>query len=126
MNEILIMSGGVFNIALIIFHSLFWRIFDWQNDLKTLSFINRNIMQVLNISLTFAFVIFAYISLFHTDELLSTETGLSLLVLMSLFWFFRAIQQIIFFKLNTMLSWVFFMVFMLGSVLYAIPALNII
>jgi len=126
MNEILIMSGGVFNIALIIFHSLFWRIFDWQNDLKTLSFINRNIMQVLNISLTFAFVIFAYISLFHTDELLSTETGLSLLVLMSLFWFFRAIQQIIFFKLKAILSWVLFMVFMLGSVLYAIPALNII
>ncbi len=80
--------------------SMFRRIFDWGENLKSLSFINRAIMQVSNLSLTFAFVIFGYASLFHTGELLETALGHSLLVLISLFWLLRAIEQVVFFKLK--------------------------
>ncbi len=121
MNETFIIAGGIFNIAFVIFHIFFWRLFDWKNDLVSLSFINRNVMQVLNLSLTFVFLIFAYLSLFHTHELLSTDLGRSVLILISIFWFFRAIEQVVFFTLKKRLSLLLFMIFILGGFLYGVP-----
>ncbi len=123
--ETLIIAGGFYNIGLIVFHLLFWRIFNWDHDLKQVSYLNRATMQVLNISLTFAFIIFSYISLAHTIELLNSSLGRSLLILMALFWLARAIQQIIFYKLHHWASWAFLLLFLLGSLLYAIPAINL-
>jgi len=123
--EILIIAAGFYTIGLIVFHLLFWRIFDWEQDLKRISFLNRATMQVLNISLMFAFIIFSYISLAHTTELLTSSLGHSLLVLMALFWFARAAQQIIFYKLNHWVSWAFLLLFLSGSLLYAIPVFYI-
>ena len=123
--ETLIKAGGFFNIGLILFHLAFWHLFNWSEDLKKLSFLNSAIMQVLNISLTLAFAIFAYISLAHTGALLSTPLGNSLLVLIALFWLARAIQQIVFFKLRHPLSWLFLLIFTTGFVFYTIPAASI-
>ncbi|MFC1824225.1 hypothetical protein ACFL9T_16055 [Thermodesulfobacteriota bacterium] len=121
--ELLIKSGGIYNIALVIFHLLFWRIFNWKEDLRSLSFLNRAIMQVLNLSLTLAFIIFSYISLVHTKELMSTSLGQTLLVLMAVFWFARAVEQIVFFRLRNWGSAAFFVFFLMGTVLYTIPAI---
>lgn len=121
--ETLIKAGGIYNVILVLFHLLFWRIFNWEQDLRTLSFLNRAIMQVVNLSLTFVFIIFAYISIIHSNELLSTPLGKSLLVLMALFWLTRSIMQIIFFKLSHWGSVMFLLVFLAGSLLYGIPAI---
>lgn len=121
--ELLIKAGGIYNITLVIFHLLFWCIFNWKEDLRSLNFLNRAIMQVLNVSLTFAFVIFSYISLMHTKELISTSLGQSLLTLIALFWFARSIGQIIFFKLKNWRSTAFLIFFLIGTALYAIPAM---
>lgn len=126
MNEILIISGGIFNIAFAVFHLLFWKIFNWQSDLRNLTFINRNIMQILNLCLTFTFLIFAYLSLFHTEELLSTSLGHSILVLISIFWLLRALEQVWFFTLKKSVSIAFFVFFLFGATIYAIPVTNII
>jgi hypothetical protein len=120
--ETLIRIGGIYNIGLILFHLSFWRIFNWNEELGRVSFLNRAVMQVLNISLMFAFVIFAYISLVHTSELLQSALGNSLLVLMALFWLARSVQQVMFFKLQHWLSWLFLLLFFSGFLLYAIPA----
>ena len=125
MNEALIFTGGIYSLILVIFHALFWRLFDWPNDLRSLSFINRAVIQVLNISLTFVFVSFSYLSLIHTQELLVTELGHALLWLIAIFWLARAVQQVIFFKLTHWLSWMFTAYFTLGAVLYGIPALSV-
>lgn len=119
--EWVIKAGGVYCIMLIIFHLLFWNIFHWNTELPKLNSLNRSIMQVLNISLTFVFAIFAYVSLTHSDALLTTPLGRALLVLIALFWFLRAVQQIIFFKLQHRLSWGFLFFFLLGAVIYAVP-----
>ena len=124
--EILIKAGGVYNIVLVIFHLLFWSIFNWKQDLRSLSFLNRAIMPVLNLSLTFAFVIFSYISLVHTKELLSTSLGHSLLVLMALFWFARSVEQVVYFTLKNWRSTAFFVFFLVGTALYAVPAMYVI
>jgi hypothetical protein len=123
--ETLIKAGAYYTMGLILFHLSFWRIFNWDHDLQQVSFLNRAIMQVLNISLMFAFVIFSYISLAHTQELLSTPLGHTLLALITLFWLARAIQQIVFFKLRHPGSWAFLLLFLGGALLYGIPACNI-
>ena len=119
--EILIKAGGVYCVVLVIFHLFFRKIFNWDGELIKLNRLNRALIPVLNLSLTFAFIVFAYVSFVHTEELLTTPLGRSLLLLISLFWLFRAIQQIVFFKLEHRLSWAFFVYFLTGSVLYGLP-----
>jgi hypothetical protein len=75
----LIKIGGLFNLVLALFHLMFWQLFNWREDLRSLSFLNRGIMQVLNLTLTFVFIMFAYLSLVHTYELYLTTLGRSLL-----------------------------------------------
>lgn len=121
MDTTLIKLGGAYNIVLIVFHLMFWRLFDWRSDLRSLTFLNRAVMQVLNISLIAVFVIFAYISLAHTDELLTTCLGRTMLAGMALFWAARTVQQAVFFKLRTWASRAFLGFFGLGCALYAVP-----
>ena len=123
--ELLIKAGGFYNLALVVFHLSFWRIFDWDRDLRNISYLNRAIMQVLNISLLLVFIIFGYISFEHTNELLLSPLGQSLLVLMALFWLARTIQQIMFFKLHHWISWAFLLFFFSGFLIYAIPAIKV-
>jgi len=54
----LIFAGGIFNLLFAVFHLFFWKLFNWKYELKSISFVNRNIMQVLNLCLAFVFVIF--------------------------------------------------------------------
>jgi hypothetical protein len=122
--ETLIIAGGFYNIGLVIFHLLFWRLFSWDTDLESLTVYNKAIMQVLNISLIIVFVIFAYISFKHSHELVTTPLGNTLLLLMALFWMARTVQQILFFKLAHWISGVFLFLFVTGSLLYGIPALQ--
>jgi len=122
--EILVKMGGVYCACFVVFHLLFWRIFKWGEDLQSVTFVNRAIMQVVNLSLTFSFVIFGYVSLFHTMELLESPLGHSLLVLIALFWLLRAVEQVVFFQLKHWGSAVFLVVFLSGALLYGIPAAN--
>ncbi len=122
-NETLIFIGGFYNFAFAIFHLLFWRIFNWDKDLKRMNFTNGNILQILNLSLTFVFIIFAFLSFLYTQEIISTQLGNSILRLISFFWFFRALQQIYFFGLKNKISVLFFMLFLIGSGIYIYPVL---
>ncbi|VAW66990.1 hypothetical protein MNBD_GAMMA09-1451 [hydrothermal vent metagenome] len=122
MNEKLIIAGGIYHIILIIFHTLFWRIFRWPETISSLNYVNKSIIQVLNISITFIFFIFSYISFVHTQELLNTSLGHSLLWLISALWLFRAGQQIYFYGLKHRASIGLTLFFIMGSVLYGLPA----
>lgn len=121
MCKSLIVAGGLFHLAFAAFHLLFWRVFEWKEELRRLSSINRGVMQVLNLCLTFVFLAFAYLSLIHTRELLSTSMGHSLLSLIALFWLLRAGEQLLFFTLRHWSSWLFFALFLVGALLYGAP-----
>ena len=119
----LIQLGGLYCLILALFHLSFRRLFHWNRELRDLSKLNRAVVPVLNLSLTFVFFIFAWLSLVHTDELLNTPLGHALLALISLFWMFRAMQQVIFFGLSHWLSWSFLLYFLGGALIYAGPLL---
>ncbi len=124
MKEILVLCGGIFMLSLVAFHVLFWRIFNWPETLMSLDHINKSTMQVLNLSITFIFVIFAYISFMHTDELLNTALGKSILILISILWLFRAVQQILFYGARHKASVGLAIYFLVGALLYGIPGFS--
>ena len=115
----LLIGGSLFHIAFVIFHLLFWKLFDWINDLKKLSYVNRSIMQILNLRLIFVFLVFAYISFFHSNALLSTQLGKVMIIAMSLFWLLRAIEQVVYFGIKNIASNLLLLIFIFGAVLYA-------
>jgi len=121
LSEVMILLGGFYNLGFAIFHLLFWRLFRWKKDLSRLTFINRSVMQILNLCLTFVFLLMAYISFFNTSELIQTNLGKALLVGFSLFWFLRMIEQIIFFGIRNLISIALTLVFLFGCVIYLIP-----
>lgn len=116
-----ILIGGVYHVAFALFHLAFWRLFRWRRELTSLSPVNRSVMQILNLCLTFVFLAFAYVSFFHAPELLETSLGHAMLLLIAIFWCLRAAEQLVFFGLRTLASAVFFALFITGTLLYAYP-----
>ena len=117
----LITFGGFLWLAFFVFHIFFWKLFDWKNDLENVTKTNKAIMQVLNLCLMLCFLIFSYISLFQTEELLTTSLGKTLLVGMVLFAVFRAIEQVIFFDLKHPRSIAVLFFALIGMTIYLIP-----
>lgn len=121
--EVSLFAGGVFNLGFTIFHLFFSKLFDWKRDLATLTPVNRSVMKILNLCLTFMIFMMAYVSLFLPQEMLTTSLGSLLLVAFALFWFFRMLEQIFVFEVKGALSALFTVIFLVGSLLYLVPAL---
>ena len=121
MSNTLIIIGGIFHLGFAVFHLFFWRLFNWKKDLASLTYINRAVMQILNLCLTFVFFVAAYISIFHSRELVATSLGNVILVSISAFWLLRFIEQIIFFGLKKRLSITLTVLFFAGFVIYLFP-----
>ncbi len=117
--EKLLLIGTVFHLAFALFHLLFWKLFDWVQDLKKLSHINKSVMQILNLRLIFVFLIFAYISYFNTLEMLNTKLGLTMIAAIALFWGFRSVEQVIYFGVKNFASNILLLMFLFGAFLYA-------
>jgi hypothetical protein len=109
----LVKVGGYASLGWLIFHLAFWRLFDWNAELRRLSFVNRSVMQVLNLCLSFVFLLFAVLSLRHTNER-------TLLAGIGVFWLLRLVEQPLFFKF----SWrsnAFSLLFVAMSACYLLP-----
>ena len=119
----LIIAGGVFALGFFVFHIFFWNLFEWKEELSKVSKINKGVMQVLNLCLMVCFLIFAFISILHPEEMLNTGIGRSLGFGIVLLWVTRAIEQPLFFEFKSAVSKTFFVLFLLGGTLYAIPLL---
>ena len=78
-------------------------------------------MQILNLCLTFVFLLMAYVSLRHGAELPTTPLGRTLLGGFALFWFLRLIEQLAFFDASKPRSLAFMLAFFIGGLLYTLP-----
>lgn len=113
----LIKLGGLANLGWLVFHCFFWRLFDWRRQLSKLNQVNRGVMQVLNLCLSCALLLFAVISLWFADDLLKPGLGRVLLAGISLFWALRLIEQPVFFGFSRV-SILFSLLFVLTSACY--------
>ncbi|MBU3917616.1 hypothetical protein KKA14_18960 [bacterium] len=99
MNITLLRIGGVLNLLGAIFHLSFWKLLKWPESLSCLAFDNRAVTQVLNIHLALVFFVFAFISLFHTKEMLSSKLGKSVMISIAFFYAVRLVNEIVFWGL---------------------------
>jgi hypothetical protein len=120
--QILLTAVGAYHIALAVFHTLFWRLFDWKTELPRLSPTNRGVVQVMNLGLIALFLIIAGLCLFCAEEMAATCLGRTLLVCLGVFWFARAGLQVIFWGLRKAVSVVLFILFLLGATLCFLAA----
>ena len=123
MKIMLLSIAGYYCIAFAVFHLLFWKIFYWKTDLQRLTPVNRAIMQVLNLCLTFVFLFIGIALILFQPDFLGTKLGTFILMSMATFWFLRATEQVIFFGLKSITSSVFLSVFLIGSILFLLPVL---
>jgi tryptophan-rich sensory protein len=124
LEKLLLVLPGVFDLAFAVFHLGFWRIFGWREELPRLSFANRGILQVLNLCLTYVFVVMAATCLLVADDLTTSGLGRFLLGSFALFWALRAIYQPVFFGLKHPLSIGLFVAFLLGTAIHLLPLLG--
>lgn len=113
-----IIAAGLFNLGMAVFHLAFWRVFRWNDDLPRLRPVNRAIVQVLNLCLTFLLAFFACVLLAFPSEVVMTALGRFLLLGLSAFWLVRAIYQPMFFGMKHPASVGFLAIFLAGSVLH--------
>ncbi|HEX7186523.1 MAG TPA: hypothetical protein VF756_32175 [Thermoanaerobaculia bacterium] len=97
----LLRTAGVIALGLVLFHGLFWRLFDWPGSLADLSPANRALPQVLNLSLIAVFLLFGVLLLVWPAELLSTNSGRALILGIGLVYAARALLQPLFFGLRS-------------------------
>ena len=122
--KLLLVLAGVFNLAFAVFHLGFWRIFRWRTELPRLSFANRGILQVLNLCLTYVFLMMGAACLLVADDLATSRLGRFVLGSFALFWALRAIYQPVFFGLKHPLSIGLFVAFLLGTAIHLLPLLG--
>jgi hypothetical protein len=124
--KVFIFIGGFYHLLWVIFH-IFWpKIFKWKESLSGLDLINRSLMYIQSIFLMITFLIFSFIAFFHTNEMISTNLGLSLIASFALFWLIRSIVQIYFFGYKDKRSIVLIIMFLFGFVIHLIPFMKII
>ena len=121
--KLLLTIGSIYNLGFAIFHLLFWKIFKWKEDLASLTHINRSVMQILNLRLTYVFLVMAYILFMFQSELIGTDMGQTLLAAFSIFWFMRAVEQVFFFGLKHKVSNGMTVLFFIGGVIHLLPVL---
>ena len=119
----LIYIGGFYCVAFAVFHLAFWRLFDWRRELPKLKPVNRGVLQVLNLRLTYVFFVVGFLCFFLPQDLLTTRLGRVLLGAVSLFCLMRAIEQPLFWKFDK-ISAALFAVLLAGAVIFALPLLN--
>ncbi len=91
--------GGVLTVLLAVFHTLFYKRFNWDVDFEKITVLNRRILYTVHMALLLLFFIFGGLSLIYAGEL-SKSTGLALgfNLLFALFWVWRTLWQFIYFK----------------------------
>jgi hypothetical protein len=116
--------GGALHVGWAVFHLLFPRIFKWSKALEPLDPINARIYQVLNICLTFWFVVAAYISFRFGEELLKPGLGAKLCVIFGAFWLLRLGLQFRFFRATQPVSLLLIVLFALTMATYFYPLMH--
>lgn len=120
----LILAGGIYNLFFALYHCGFWKMFNWSAELEKLDFNNKWVMQVLNIQTIYYFIFTAVICFVFKNELLTTKVGKWFLIGTAGFWFIRAMEQFVYWEMGAASTIIMVLFFLLGSILFLIPAIR--
>jgi hypothetical protein len=88
--------GGVVNLLIAVLHLFFWKLFDWQVELKKLSVVNSNIMQMLNLFSIVFLLYSAALLIFRPSEFLSRAIGRAFLGMLATMYLARLAMEFYF------------------------------
>lgn len=120
-DKIILYVCGLHSFGFAVFHMMFWRLFNWKDDLKKLTLANRAITQIANLRLIYFFLFVGSICFAFPADLTQTSLGRFFLTGISLFWFGRTIEQFIFLRMNNKKIHTLTVAFIAGTVLFALP-----
>lgn len=91
--------GGILTLVMALFHTRFYRMFDWKSDFSKISILNIRIIYTVHLALLLLFFMIGIISIVYANEL-SQSVGLSngINSILTIFWLWRFIWQLIYFK----------------------------
>lgn len=64
MRKIALYAAGFISLAFVIIHILFWKLFNWNEELARLSTMNKGLMLTLDAGITYFFVFATFISVY--------------------------------------------------------------
>lgn len=64
MRNILLYAGGSISIAYAVIHVLFWKLFNWNEELVKLSTMNKGLMLIMDTGATYHWAFAAFISFY--------------------------------------------------------------
>jgi len=121
-SEFSVIFGGLLSLALSVFHCRLYVMFEWKSEFEKIQVRNRRIFYTLNVALIFLFGAFALLSfIFYKEMGNSTGLALGVNILYSLFWLWRAVWQLYYFKAKTTLHYIMTLIFFLLFVSFALP-----
>ena len=97
MSRRLLFTGGILNAVFFLSHLLLGYQIYHLTDLATPY---RALMEALNVGVVFFIFFLAYVSLFHGKELLETGLGRAVLILVSVLYLSRAIEEFVLFNFS--------------------------
>lgn len=118
MNKILLRTGGAINLLFVLFHLAMVK--PIGEALTPLSPDIRATVSSFNMNMAFILLVFAYLAIFHWRDLLTTRLGNITAIAISLFWFLRGVNQIVFYGL-TAASMPLFGLCLVFGLLYLLP-----
>jgi hypothetical protein len=89
---------GVILIALAGIHIFFPKYFQWEEDLKSLSLINRQMMKGHTFFIALAVFLIGLLSLIATTDLIQTKLGKTISLGLGFFWLMRLFFQLFFYS----------------------------
>jgi hypothetical protein len=123
-SELSILAGGILSLVMVIFHMRFYVLFGWKSEFEKIHPKNTRILYTIHIALLLLFVIFSILSFIYYKEL-AGATGLAfgMVLLYALFWLWRAIWQILYFKAKSTIHYILILIFCLLFISYLVPVI---
>lgn len=119
--EMIVYAAGTLTLGFGIFHLFFWRLFRWKRELRKISSVNRGIVQILNLKMSYVFFLVAMLCFTLPEDMFQTRLGRWLMMGMSIFWLLRMLEQFVFFKHNHYAVYLLTFLFLLNAILFAAP-----
>jgi len=121
---IFIKIAGYITGFLSIFHILFYWLFNWKNTLRCLNSDNWAIFHTFNFGMNMMSILFAIISLFMTNKLLTESIGNVMLVFMSLMSVMRIVSEFVLWGFTLEQSPIIIILCLIPAVLFVLPLLR--
>ena len=84
---------GILLIVLALIHVIFPKYFNWEDDLKPLSLINRQMMQAHTFFIALTVLLMGILCFTSSEELINTHLGKRISLGLGVFWFIRLLFQ---------------------------------